>query len=115
MADSTDPRPSYHIGNVGAGARIQQGEYLSWTESTFGGVPGGDELRARFEDLASRLVASPDLDEASTELALEKTQALAEGLEAAPSDPAKLQRSVLDANGWLRGTAAWAWEEIRDI
>jgi hypothetical protein len=105
----------FTMGDVGANARVQQGWNLTWSEATLSSVDGGDELRQGFERLLNRLSSAPDLDEPTRELACEKTAELANSLGAAADDPGRLHRALLEARGWLLGTATWAWRELSEL
>jgi hypothetical protein len=49
---------SYQIGDVGAGARVAQGENITWTER-FTGDPQGEALRRQFTDLLAQIERCP--------------------------------------------------------
>jgi hypothetical protein len=106
---------SYQMGDVGAGARVQQGENLSWTETSLGATPDGKALEEQFAALAKRLAEHPGLDEDNRALAVEKTQAVAEGLAHAQESPAGLRRALVDAKNFLGTSAGWAWTEMTAI
>ena len=53
---------SYQIGDVGAGARVAQGEHITWTEG-FAGNPQSEELKRQFTDLLTRIDNTTDLNE----------------------------------------------------
>ena len=105
---------SYVIHDVGANARVQQGENLSWTE--MGGANGDSAVLVRqFEDLLKRIAEHPELDEDTRALTAQKTEAVAQTLAHAEEDPAALKRAVLDAKGWLGSAAGWAWDGLSTI
>jgi hypothetical protein len=106
---------SYQIGNVGAGARVQQGEHQTMIGDTLAALPDGDVLAQRFDSLIGRLREAPDIDEDARELAVEKTEAVAQGLATAQEEPGKLRRALLDAKQFLSGAVGWAWEELSGI
>lgn len=78
-----DERPaaerSYHIGDVGTGARVAQGENISWVEGV-SGLPDGESLKQQFSALLERIAKDGSLDEDTRALAEQKTKAVAEGL-----------------------------------
>ena len=94
-----EPKPegrSYRIGDVGAGARIAQGENISWVEGV-SSLPDGEALKRQFDALLDRIAKDSSLDEDTRELARAKTEAVAEGLAAAQASPGALRRALLDA------------------
>ena len=106
---------SYHIGNVRAHARVQQGEYLTMIQQTFAKNSEGDDLSQQFKALIDKIAEHHELDEDTRELAMEKTQKVAEGLANAKESPGTLRRALLDAKGWFSSAASWAWDEINKI
>lgn len=116
MSDEPKPGPgrSYHIGDVGAGARVAQGENISWAEG-IAGLPGGELLAQQFAALLGRIAADASLDEDARELAQDKTKAVAEGLAKAQEQPAAFRRALLDAKSWFAGSAAWISTALGDI
>ncbi len=80
MSDEAKPVPerSYRMGDVGAGARVAQGENISWAEG-IAGLPSGQELAQQFAALLERIARDASLDEDARELAQDKTKAVAEG------------------------------------
>jgi hypothetical protein len=102
----------YQIGDVGAGARVQQGEHLTMIGDTLSGLPEGDALVQQFEALLSRIREHPDLDPDRRELAVVKTQAVAEGLAKAQQDPSLLRRALVDAKAFFAGTATWVLDSL---
>jgi hypothetical protein len=103
------------MGDVGAGARVQQGEHLTMIGDTLAGLPEGDTLTQRFEALLAQLSERQDLDPDTKELAIEKTKAVADGLAQAQAAPGGLRKALLDAKQFLGGAAGWAWEELGGI
>src|SRR3954447_10432282 len=71
-----EPKPvaqrSYEMGNVGAGARVAQGENISWVEGV-ASLPGGESLTGQFDSLLKRIAEDASLDEDTRALAQEKT------------------------------------------
>lgn len=115
MADESSPGKTFQIGDVGAHARVQQGENLQWIEAGQGASPEAAELARRFSDLLGRLGADPGLDEDSRQLSLQKTEEVAKSLATVQQSPQNLKRALLDAKSWLSGKATWAWDELRAI
>jgi hypothetical protein len=104
------PKPlaerSYHIGDVGTGARVAQGENISWVEGVAGLADGG-ALVKQFDALLKRIAEDGSLDEDTRALAQEKTKAVAEGLGKAKESPGMLSRALRDAKIFFSGTASW--------
>jgi len=115
---SDGPKPvaerSYRIGDVGAGARVAQGENISWIEG-IAGMPGGGSLAQQFTALLDRIVQDRSLDEDTRALAQDKTKTVAEGLSRAQEKPGRFRRAVLDAKSWFGGTASWVGSALGDI
>jgi hypothetical protein len=115
---SDEPKPaagrSYQMGNVGAGARVAQGENISWIEGV-AGLPGGDSLTPQFNALLERIAKDASLDEDTRALAQDKTKAVAEGLAKAPESPGTLRLALLDAKSWFGSTASWVGNALGDI
>jgi hypothetical protein len=113
-----EPKPaaerSYRIGDVSAGARVAQGENISWVEGV-SGLPDGQLLTRQFDALLERIAKDTSLDEDTRELAQAKTKAVAEGLAAAEKQPSVLRRALLDAKSWFSGAATWVGEALGDI
>jgi hypothetical protein len=112
-----EPRPegrSYQIGDVGAGARIAQGENISWVEG-IPSLPDGEALKRQFDALLARIAKDSSLDEDSRELAKAKTEAVAKGLVAAKASPDVLRRALLDAKSWFSSAASWVGRALGDI
>jgi hypothetical protein len=101
----------YVIGDVGAGARIIQGDYNSWVESVQA-EPGGEELKRQVEELLARIADAADLDADDRELATEKTQAVAVALGQADQDPDGLRKTLKDARAFLTSSVRWAWDGL---
>jgi hypothetical protein len=108
-------RESYQIGDVGAHARVQQGKYLTMIEQTFTDTPGGDDLTKQFKALLDKIAEHPDIDGDTCDLAMEKTQKVAEALANAKESPSDLRRALLDAKAWLSSAVSWAWDEASKI
>lgn len=112
-----DPKPeerSYQIGNVGAGARIAQGENISWVEGV-SNLPDGEALKQQFDALLERIAKDSSLDEDTRELARAKTEAVAEGLVVAKVSPGALRRALIDAKAWFGGATPWVGRAVADI
>ena len=115
MADEPNPGGrSYQIGDVGAGARIAQGENISWIEGV-SSLPDGEALKQQFDALLERIAKDSSLDEDTRELARAKTEAIAEGLVVAQASPGVLRRALLDAKSWFSGAASWVGHAVGDI
>ncbi len=112
-----EPKPtaerSYQMGDVGPGARVAQGENISWVEGVAG--PGGESLAQQFAALLERIAKDASLDEDARALAQDKTKAVAEGLAKAQESPGMLRRALLDAKSWFGGAASWVGNALGDI
>jgi hypothetical protein len=105
---------SYQMGDVGAGARVAQGENISWVEGV-ASLPGGESLAQQFAALLERIAQDASLDEDTRELAQDKTKAIAEGLAKAEESPGILRRALLDAKSWFGSAASWVGNALGDI
>jgi len=105
---------SYQMGDVGAGARVAQGENISWVEGV-ASLPGGESLAQQFTALLERIAQDVSLDEDTRELAQDKTKAIAEGLATAEESPGILRRALLDAKSWFGSAASWVGNALGDI
>jgi hypothetical protein len=116
MPDETKPMAerSYQMGNVGAGARVAQGENISWQEGV-AALPGGESLAQQFNALLERIKQDGSLDEDTRALAQEKTKAVAEGLSKAQESPSKLRLALLDAKAFFGSTLSWVGKALGDI
>ncbi len=106
---------SYRMGDVGPGARVQQGEHLTMIENALAPLPDAEILTKRFEALVGRLSQEFGQDDDSRELAVTKTRVVAELLGQAANEPGKLRRALIDAKHYFLSTAGWAWEELASI
>ena len=93
-----EPKPaagrSYQMGDIGAGARVAQGEHISWVEGV-AGLPSGESLAQQFTALLERIAQDASLDEDTRALAQDKTKAVAEGLAKVEQSPGILRRALL--------------------
>jgi hypothetical protein len=105
---------SYEMGNVGAGARVVQGENISWVERV-ASLPGGESLTRQFDALLKRIDEDKSLDEDTRSLAQDKTKAVAEGIAKVQESPGSLRRALLDAKSWFGITASWVGSELGNI
>ena len=113
-----EPKPaagrSYQIGDVGAGARVAQGENISWVEGV-AGLPDGASLARQFAALLERIAKDASFDEDTRALAQDKTKAVAEGLAKAGELPGILRRALVDAKSWFGDAASWVGAGLGDI
>ena len=113
-----EPKPaaerSYQMGNIGAGARVAQGENISWVEG-MASQPDGESLTRQFDALLKRIAEDRSLDEDTRALAQEKTKAIAEGIANVQQSPTTLRRALLDAKSWFGATASWIGGVLGDI
>ena len=113
-----EPKPaagrSYQMGDVGAGARVAQGENISWVEGV-ARLPGGESLTRQFDTLLKRIAEDSSLDEDTRALAQDKTKAVAEGIAKVQESPSMLRRALLDAKLWCGSAASWVGGALGDI
>src|SRR5215475_1131521 len=113
-----EPKPaeerSYQMGNVGSGARVAQGENISWVEGV-ASLPGGESLTRQFDALLKRIAEDASLDEDTRALAQDKTKAIAEGIAKVQESPTALRRALMDAKSWFGVTASWVGGALGDI
>ena len=76
---------SYQMGDVGAGARVAQGENISWVEGV-ASLPGGESLAQQFTALLERIAQDASLDEDARELVVSTESSPPEGLLVAVGD-----------------------------
>jgi hypothetical protein len=105
---------SYTIGDVGAGARVLQGDSNLWIERV-GTLPGGAQVARELASLIGELKSDGTLSSDDQELAVEKTQAVADALPDAARSPDRLRKALRDAGQFLGSTATWAWQRLREI
>jgi hypothetical protein len=113
-ADRSGTGKQYSMGDVGAGARVVQGDHNVWSES-LGISPGGAQLAHELTALLVRIKADAALDPDDRELAADKAQAVAEALPKAAESPDTLRRALRDARQFFSAKAEWAWERLREI
>jgi hypothetical protein len=104
----------FQMGDVGPGARVAQGQNISWVEGV-ARLPSGEALTRQFGALLERIAKDSSLDEDVRALAQNKTAAVAEGLAKAEETPGVLRRALLDAKSWFSGTASWVGSALVDI
>lgn len=116
MSEKESPPGSktYAIGDVGPGARVAQGENISWVEGVQA-LPEGEAIARMFKELLSQIAADKSLDEETREISAVKVQAVAEGLAKAQEDPSSLRRSLREAKAWFGASATWVGERIGHI
>jgi hypothetical protein len=105
----------YTVGNVGAGAMVAQGEHIQQTMNALAGVPDSEVLKQQFAALMESIAQTPNVDEETRDLALEKTKAVAEGLANAKESPNGLSRALRDAKAFLTSSIKGAWEGLCGI
>jgi hypothetical protein len=107
---------TYVMGDVGAGARVQQGEHLSWVERVFlGDSPDLQALRTEFGKLLERLAEDSGMDEDTRDVSIEKAKKVAEALAEAPQSPGELRRALVDAKAWFKTAPGWVWGSLNRI
>ena len=114
MPDEQKPAAgrSYQMGDVGAGARVAQGENISWVEGV-ARLPGGESLTRQFDTLLKRIAEESSLDEDTRALAQDKTKAVAEGIAKVQESPSTLRRALLDAKLWCGRNRILGWRRAR--
>jgi|SRR6266849_4318034 len=105
---------SYQMGNVAAGARVAQGENISWHEG-IAALPGGESLAQQFTALLERINQDASLNEDTRTLAQDKTKAVAEGLSKIQESPSKFRLALLDAKAFFGSTLSWIGGALGDI
>jgi hypothetical protein len=105
---------TYQIGDVGAGARVAQGDNISWIEGV-ARLPGGDSLAQQFAVLLDRIGQDTSLDDDRRAAAVTKAKEVAEGLARAKVAPGALRRALLDAKSWFGGAPSWIGKALGDI
>jgi hypothetical protein len=116
MSDQTPASggKSYHIGDVGANARVAQGENIQWIEAP-ANMPELQEVVRQFNLLVEKISADPNLDEDTKTLTVEKTKAVAQAVTRANEEPNKLKIALQDAKGWMIATASYTWDGLNTI
>ena len=104
------------IGNVGANARVVQGNAISisWVEKNAHQVTNAS-LTEQFATLFERIARDGALDEDTKELAREKAKAVADGVEYAGSYPSRLRRALADAKLLVSSKAEWVTKNLGEI
>lgn len=105
---------SYTIGNVGEGARVAQGENISWVEGV-NALPEGEAIARMFKELLAQIAEDKSLDDDAREISSGKVQAVAEGLAKAKDDPSSLRKALIEAKAWFSTSATWVGEKIGGI
>lgn len=115
---SDEPKPlaerSYRIGDIGTGARVAQGENISWSEG-IASLQDGPALAQQFAALLERIAKDTSLDEDNRELAKVKIEAVADGLAKVEEAPGSFRRALLDAKSWFGYTASWVDRALADV
>jgi hypothetical protein len=102
---------SYEMVEVGRGARVAQGENISWIEGV-ASLPDGKTLTHEFTALLDRIAQDASLDEDTRVLAQDRTKALAGSLAKVKGSPGVLCRALLDAKSWFGRAASWAGSAV---
>jgi hypothetical protein len=105
---------SYHIGDVGPNARIQQGENLTWIEAAKA-IPDNEILIPQFRSLFEHISKDANLDEDTRSISTKKTEAVVKGLADAQESPRDLHYALIDAKNWFSNKATWVWGELSNI
>jgi hypothetical protein len=111
---SANANKRYSMGDVGTGARVVQGDNNAWSEG-LRLQPGGGQLTRELADLLDGIKADATLDPDDRELAIEKTQAVANALPEAAESPDVLRKALRDAKHFFSSTAQWLWERLRKV
>ena len=99
---------------MGAGARVAQGENISWHEG-IAALPGGESLAQQFTALLERINQDASLNEDTRTLAQDKTKAVAEGLSKIQEPPSKFRLALFDAKAFFGSTLSWIGGALGDI
>lgn len=113
-SDSASAGKNYSMGNVGAGARIVQGDYNSWSEG-LRLQPGGAQLASELAELLDGIKADIALDPDDRELAADKAQAVVDALPKAAESPDILRKALRDAKQFFGSTARWVWDRLQAV
>lgn len=97
------PQKSYHIGSVGAGAQVAQGENITQTLVQAG--VSADELAAAFAPVLEAIAADAELDDDEKEVAADAVNDLAAATRRAAEDPTGLKKALTRAKKLVGG--AW--------
>lgn len=116
MSNERNPSPdrSYTIGDVGAGARVAQGENISWVEG-IAALPEGETLAKQFAAVLEQIDKDASLDDDARTLARDKTALVAEGLAKVQESPGLLRRALIDAKAYFGASALWVGKALGDI
>jgi hypothetical protein len=113
-ADSRKPTGEkvYYIGGSITNANVAMGENI---QQIFVGNPDGQFLFKQFKNLMGEIESSDELEPIVKDLALKKTENVAQALAKVEKSPIDLQRSLVDANLSFSGKTGWIWERIKSI
>ena len=124
MTNTEDSKPTkdipsgskiYTVGDVGAGAQVAQGEHIQQVKQALAALPESEVLERQFAALMKQIAQTPDVDDETRDMALEKTKAVAQGLANAKESPTGLSRALRDAKGVLSSSVKGAWEGLCTI
>lgn len=96
---------SYYINTVGAGARVAQGDNISWLEAV-STLPDGPTLAGQFTQIIDSIGTDPDLDDDSKELARVKVNAIAQALSVVDNNPGSLRLALKDGMPFFSSAAS---------
>jgi hypothetical protein len=113
-SDAAEARRSYSMGDVGAGARVVQGDHNSWNEG-LRLQPGGTQVALELAELLHQIQASEAIEPDDRELAVEKVAAVADALPKAAETPDVLRKALRDARQFLSSNVRWAWQRIQAL
>lgn len=96
---------SYYINTVGAGARVAQGDNISWVEG-ISALPDGAILASQFRQIIDLIGTDPDLDDDEKELARGKVNAIADALSVVDNNPGSLRLALKDGMPFFSSAAS---------
>ena len=109
----------YHIeGSVGAGATVIMGEHITNIQQMFPKTPDGESLTKQFTELIKEIGNKPEteIDKFSKNIAMKKTEKVAEGIAKAGEKPEALAEAVTDAKTYEKqGKLSWIWNKTKEI
>lgn len=105
---------SYHIGDVGTGARVAQGDNISWVEG-INALPEGAQITDQFKQILDSIEADSTLDDDNKELARNKVEAIADALANIENNPAALRVALKDGKTFFSSVASGLGKAIASL
>jgi hypothetical protein len=86
--ENPENQPTFSIGDVGAHATVQQGQYQRLYQSGMSGTLADlGPLLERFDMLRSKIASDPKLDDATKSLSEQKIEAMQKAISSVDQDP----------------------------